>query len=61
MTLDAPAVTIALGRLRVDLLANVSWRITEPVQQVDPRGLVNPMQAWSMLCAVSCAGGYGRT
>ncbi|MFF6871291.1 tyrosine-type recombinase/integrase [Streptomyces sp. NPDC012450] len=51
---------IELGRLRADPLAHVSWRITETVQQVDPRVVVNPVQARSLLCAVSYVGGYER-
>ncbi|WP_240106172.1 hypothetical protein [Streptomyces sp. MUM 203J] len=51
---------IELGRLRTDPLAHVSWRITETVQQVDPRVVVNPAQAWNLLCAVSYVGGYER-
>lgn len=51
---------IELGRLRADPLAHVSWRITETVQQVDPRVVVNPAQARSLLCAVSYIGGYER-
>ncbi|MFI8367143.1 site-specific integrase [Streptomyces sp. NPDC085466] len=48
------------GRLRADPLAHVSWRITETAQQVDPRVVVNPAQARSLLCAVSYIGGYER-
>ncbi|MEW1696913.1 site-specific integrase [Streptomyces sp. NPDC091278] len=57
---NAVRYAIELGRLRADPLANVSWRITETVQQVDPRVVVNPVQARNLLCAVSYVGGYGR-
>ncbi|MCX5194385.1 site-specific integrase [Streptomyces sp. NBC_00249] len=61
MTLvNAVRYAIELGQLRADPLANISWRITETVQQVDPRVVVNPVQARNLLCAVSYVGGYGR-
>ncbi|WP_284575593.1 tyrosine-type recombinase/integrase [Streptomyces sp. 2P-4] len=41
-------------------LAHVSWRITETVQQIDPRVVVNPARARNLLCAVSYVGGYER-
>ncbi|MEV6957366.1 tyrosine-type recombinase/integrase [Streptomyces sp. NPDC051183] len=51
---------IELGRLRADPLAGISWRITETVQQVDPRVVVNPVQARNLLRAVSYIGGWER-
>ncbi|MEU6054017.1 tyrosine-type recombinase/integrase [Streptomyces xanthochromogenes] len=57
---NAVRYAIELGQLRADPLANISWRITETVQQVDPRVVVNPVQARNLLCAVSCVGGDGR-
>ncbi|MEF9885397.1 hypothetical protein [Streptomyces sp. P9-A4] len=57
---NAVRYAIELGQLRADPLANISWRITETVPQVDPRVVVNPVQARSLLCAVSYVGGYGR-
>ncbi|WP_158821021.1 MULTISPECIES: tyrosine-type recombinase/integrase [unclassified Streptomyces] len=57
---NAVGHAIELGQLRADPLANISWRITETVQQVDPRVVVNPVQARNLLCAVSYVGGYGR-
>ncbi|MFF4641400.1 tyrosine-type recombinase/integrase [Streptomyces sp. NPDC001389] len=57
---NAVRYAIELGRLRADPLVVVSWRITETVQQVDPRVVVNPVQARNLLCAVSCIGGHRR-
>ncbi|WP_251073046.1 site-specific integrase [Streptomyces sp. ISL-43] len=51
---------IEQGRLRADPLATVNWRISETAKQVDPRVVVNPLQARSLLCAISYVGGYRR-
>lgn len=61
MTLvNAVGYAIELGRLDSDPIANVNWRITKTVKQVDPRVVANPIQARSLLCAVSYVGGYRR-
>ncbi|MFJ4869512.1 tyrosine-type recombinase/integrase [Streptomyces sp. NPDC088757] len=61
MTLvNAVRYAIEQGQLRADPLANVSWRITETTKQVDPRVVVNPVQARNLLWAVSYVGGFER-
>lgn len=61
MTLvNAVGYAIEQGMLHADPLATVNWRIADTVKQVDPRVVVNPVQARSLLCAVSYVGGYRR-
>ncbi len=47
-------------KLPTDPLAPINWHVAETVQQIDPRVVVNPAQARSLLCAVSYVGGYRR-
>lgn len=61
MTLvNAVGYAVEQGILPADPLATVNWRIPETVKQVDPRVVVNPVQARNLLCAVSYVGGYRR-
>ncbi|MFE7836714.1 tyrosine-type recombinase/integrase [Streptomyces sp. NPDC057474] len=61
MTLvNAVGYAIEQGRLRGDPMTNVNWRIAKTVQQVDPRVVANPVQARSLLSAVSYVGSYRR-
>ncbi|MGW0314705.1 hypothetical protein [Streptomyces flavidovirens] len=61
MTLvHAVGYAIEQGMLLAVPLATVNWRSSETVKQVDPRVVVNPIQARNRFCAVSYVGGCQR-
>ncbi|TKT02773.1 tyrosine-type recombinase/integrase [Streptomyces lasalocidi] len=51
---------VDLGEFKENPITSIRWKKPKVVGEVDPRVVANPVQARSLLTAVSYVGGYGR-